>query len=122
MLTCLIHVVRKAIRLWKSLSQEAQLEIRQALLQSLSCEKENLVKHSVMEIIGGIAKLELAADKSWPELMNVIKQGLQASVLKEKEVFDTNSCYFVFTITCIYLVRCRVAENHLLFVCRIFCW
>ena len=75
------------MRLWKSLDTAVQLEIRQALLHSLVAEKENIVKHSIMEIIGGISKLELSAAKPWPDLMNYIKHNIQAVDIKEKEVF-----------------------------------
>ena len=77
---------RKATRLWNSFDIHIQLEIRQAVLQRLSHEKEKYVQHAVMEIIGAIAKQEFFSDRNWPELMVFVEKNLRNGDLKQKEV------------------------------------
>ena len=72
--------------MWKSFEANIQSEVRQAVLHVLVKEHENLVQHSIMEVIGAIAKLEFSAEKSWPELMAFIQRTIQSADAKEKEV------------------------------------
>jgi len=72
--------------LWKSFDANIQLEIRTAALQCLVKEREKVVQHAVMEIIGTIAKEELSVGKHWPELMTFIQTIIQNENAKQKEV------------------------------------
>ena len=50
-------------------------------------EKESVVQHAIMEIIGSIAKVEYSAEKQWPELTNFIETTIQTNDGDQNEVF-----------------------------------
>ena len=77
---------RKAVKQWKSLDAGVHANIKQALLQCLINEKEKVVQHATMEIIGSIAKEELSAEHHWSELLSFIETTTCADDVKQKEV------------------------------------
>lgn len=72
-------------RHWRAVSEDIRLNIRQNVLQVLIQEQEKTVEKAVAQIVGTVAKHELARG-NWPELFIFIEQYSRSEEPKEREL------------------------------------
>ena len=64
-------------KLWKSLNQADRQTIKSGLLDALSKEPEKTVQHSIVQLVGVIARHDMPRN-GWPELMPYLEQCFQS--------------------------------------------
>lgn len=63
---------RKLNKSWKSFPDESKNIMRQALLNQLTNERENIVTRALMQVIGVTARIEFSLSRPWDEMMGLI--------------------------------------------------
>ncbi|XP_046842759.1 importin-4-like isoform X2 [Xenia sp. Carnegie-2017] len=76
---------RRVIKQWTKLSEQLQTLLKQTVLEVLVSERENLVRQSTAQIIGGIAKHELG-NGQWPELFQFIEECMRETQAEHYEI------------------------------------
>ncbi|XP_033626576.1 importin-4-like isoform X1 [Asterias rubens] len=77
---------RKVIKQWTKLSPEVSHNLKQILLQVLLQEPDKSVCNAVAQLIGAIAKHELASRSGWPDLLQFLQQQARSPNAQHKEI------------------------------------
>ncbi|XP_076807877.1 importin-4-like isoform X2 [Clavelina lepadiformis] len=76
---------RKVVKLWKSIDDSNRLAIKEATLKRLQEEPDPVVRNSVMEMAGGIAKQEFAKKRPWEEVVKFVHSSVHSGNELEME-------------------------------------